>query len=242
MDYLADFYCRHAALALEKQLALGRIIGTRSFSFDADAGTLSFGEGLKFPMQLLGTVSRQSNTWRWAWAKAQPARPALLQAAHQLHALGERLAIDELVEEEFDLITPTVAEIALAEDPEFAPTPLDGHYLAMLAAGVCQASAYYGADYGTGIAYVLLPQVPAVEAQVSAEPAKMASVFTKLLQLPHVFDHRAAFAYYLQAKGYSLKQDGAQVQGQKNGRQLIATFDATTRLRTLVADGVTIVS
>jgi hypothetical protein len=241
MDYLADIYSRHAALALEKQLALGRIIGTRGFSFNADAGTLSFVGGLPFPMQLLGTVSRQSNTWRWAWAKVPPVRPALLQAAHQLRALGERLAIDELVEEEFDLVTPTVAELALAADPEFAPTPLDGHYLAMLAVGVCQASAYYGADYGQGVAYVLLPQIPAVEAQLSVDPAKMASVFAQLVQMPYVLDHRAAFTHYLQAKDYFLKQDGTQVQGQKNGRQLSATFDAANRLRTLAADGAAIV-
>jgi hypothetical protein len=239
MDDLRDLYTRHAALSLEKQLALGKIIGTRAFSFDADTGTLSFGADLRFPMQLLGTVSRQSNTWLWAWASAQPPRPALLAAAQQLRTLGEHLELDELSEESFDLVTPT---LAAAQEPDLAPEPLDGHYLAMLAAGVCQASAYYGADYGRGIAYVLLPQVPAVETQLSDEPMALVAVFAQLMQLPYAFDHQTAFVAYLQQKGYELVQRAGQVQGQKKGRYVAASFDATGLLRTLEADGKVVLS
>jgi len=233
MERLSDLYTRHAALALEKQLALGQIIGANNFTFDADAGMLSFGEDLQFPMQVLGTVSRQSSMWLWAWASPQPMRPALLHAAEHLRVLGQRLHIAELFEDGFDVVTPAVA--GLMQDPN--AEPLDGHYLAMLAAGVCQASAYYGADYGRGIAYVLLPQVPAVDAQLSEEPAKLAAVFAQLLQLPYSFDHRAALAAYLQQKGYTVGQDDSRVHGQKNGRHLVATFDLAGRLRTLEADG-----
>ncbi|RZJ94684.1 MAG: hypothetical protein EOO60_02490 [Hymenobacter sp.] len=183
MDDLRDLYTRHAALSLEKQLALGHVIGTRNFAFDADAGTLSFGNDLHFPMQLLGTVSRQSNTWLWAWASPQPPSPALLQAARQVRTLGEHLEVEELAEESVDLVTLAIAELEAA-DPDFAPEPLDGHYLAMLATGVCQASAYYGADYGRGIAYVLLPHVPAIDAQLSDEPAKLAAVLPSSCSCP----------------------------------------------------------
>jgi hypothetical protein len=241
MDDLRDLYTRHAALSLEKQIALGHVIGARDFSFDADAGTLSFEETLRFPMQVLGTVSRQSNTWLWAWASPQLMPPGLLQATYQLRALGERFDVEELVEESLDLVTPAIAALEIA-DSDFAPEPLDGHYLAMLAAGVCQASAYYGADYGRGVVYVLLPQVPAVDAQLSDEPAKLAAVFAQLLQLPYLFDHRAAFVAYLQQKGYTLAQDDAQVHGQKNGRHLAASFDLTSRLHLLEADGVAVLS
>ena len=64
-----------------------------------------------------------------------------------------------------------------------AQEPLDGHLIAMLAAGVCQADAYYGADYGRGIAYVLLPRVPGTETHRSDVPTAMAAVFAELLQL-----------------------------------------------------------
>ncbi|RZK53252.1 MAG: hypothetical protein EOO59_12670 [Hymenobacter sp.] len=237
MDDLSDLYARHAAFSLEKQLALGHVIGTRSFAFDAEAGTLSFGEGRQFPMQLLGTVSRQSNTWLWAWASPQPAPPALLRAARQLQALGQRLAIAELEEEGFDLVTPAIAGLAAADDPDYAPDPLDGHYMAMLAAGECQASAYYGADYGRGIAYVLLPQVPAVQAQLSDEPAHLAAVFAQLLQLPYAFDHRAALGAYLEQKGYTVAQADYQLRGQKKEHWLEAAFDSTGRLNKLETSG-----
>lgn len=237
MDDLSDLYARHAALSLEKQLALGHVIGTRSFAFDADAGTLSFGDGLQFPMQVLGTVSRQSNSWLWAWASPQPVSPALLRAAHQLRTLGQRLGLEELEEEGFDLVTPAVAGLAAASGPDYAPDPLDGHYLAMLAAGVCQASAYYGADYGRGIAYVLLPQVPAIEARLSDEPARMAAVFTQLLRLPYVLDHRVALGTYLQQKGYAVAESGPQLRGQKNEYLLEATFNDAGQLGRLAANG-----
>ena len=243
MRTLHDLYTQHAALSLEKQLALGEVIGDRDFSFDADVGVMRFGPDLAFPMQVLGSVSRQSSTWLWAWASAQPLPPALLQAAHQLKALGQRDGIDELVEEEFDIVPPPAPvesllhlhqQLTSAGDDE---GPLDGHYMALLAAGVCQADAYYGADYGRGIAYVLLPRVPAAADHLSDEPARMAAVFAQLLLLPYPLDHRAAFAAYVQQKGYTAEQNGRQVRGTKAEHQLVATFDHTGRLSALEADG-----
>ena len=243
MRSLHDLYTQHAALSLEKQLALGEVIGDRNFSFDADAGVMRFGQDLAFPMQVLGSVSRQSGTWLWAWASAQPQPPALLQAAHQLKALGQRDDIDELMDEEFDIVPPPAPVQSLLHLHQQLTGlgdyegPLDGHYMAMLAAGICQADAYYGADYGRGIAYVLLPRVPEAVAHHSDEPARMAAVFSQLLQLPYPVNHRAAFAAYIQQKGYTAEQNGFQVRGTKTGHNLTATFDGTDRLSALEANG-----
>lgn len=235
MPYLADLYTQHAALSLEKQLALGEVIGANRFAFDADAGTLSFGPALSFPMQVLGTVSRQSSTWLWAWASPHPLAPALLQAAHQLRALGQRTGIEELLDEGFDLVLPATLPLQPLSLPQ--QDPLDGHYLAMLAAGVCGADAYYGADYDRGIAYVLLPHVPQLAAHPRDTPAELAAVFTRLRQLPYALDQRAAFGAYLQQKGYAAEQRGQQVRGTKGPGQLLATFDGAGCLTALEADG-----
>jgi hypothetical protein len=240
---LHELYSQHAALSLEKQLALGEIIGNRDFSFDATAGQLGFGDDLAFPMQVLGSVSRQSSTWLWAWASPQPLPEPLLQAAEQLKAVGKAQGIGELYEEGFDIISPPAPVESLLDMHQrltnvgHAQEPLDGHLIAMLAAGVCQADAYYGADYGRGIAYVLLPQVPGTEAHRSDAPAAMAAIFAELLQLPYLLDHRAAFGAYVQQKGYVAEANGRQVRGIKGHQVITATFDSANRLTALEADG-----
>jgi len=240
MALLQALYSQHAALSLEKQLALGHVIGERDFFFDADAGTLSFGSDLHFPMQLLGTVSRQSSTWLWAWASPEPTASTLLQAAEQLRVVGRTQGLSELYEDGFAIVSPPVASLLRLQpfqDRRSAQEPLDGHLMAMLAAGVCQADAYYGADYGRGIAYVLLPRVPGTEAHRSDAPTAMAAVFAQLLQLPYALDHRAAFGAYVQQKGYLAETNGRQVRGMKAGRTLTATFEGADRLVALEADG-----
>jgi len=228
---------------LYSQLALGEIIGDRDFSFDATAGTLGFGDDLAFPMQVLGSVSRQSSTWLWAWASPQPLPKQLLQAAQQLKALGTGQGIGELYEEGFDIVSPPAPVESLLDMHQrltnigHAQEPLDGHLIAMLAAGVCQADAYYGADYGRGIAYVLLPRVPGTETHRSDVPTAMAAVFAELLQLPYPLDHRAAFGAYVQQKGYTAETNGRQVRGTKGPQVITATFDGADRLTALEANG-----
>lgn len=240
---LHDLYSQCAALSLEKQLALGEIIGDRDFSFDVNAGTLSFGPDLVFPMQVLGTVSRQTGTWLWARASPQPLPGHLLEADHQLQALGRTQSIGELYKDGFDILSPPPpVESVLGMHQRLTTTgrsqePLDGHLIAMLAAGVCQADAYYAADYGRGIAYVLLPRVPGAEAHRSDAPTAMAAVFAELLQLPYALDHRAAFGAYVQQKGYIAETNGRQVRGRKDGRTLTATFDGAGQFEALEADG-----
>ncbi|WP_376768412.1 DUF6882 domain-containing protein [Paenibacillus planticolens] len=54
-------------MALEKQLAINDSIGNLDWNVDMSAGTATFGNELTFPIQMLGSVSHQSNTWLWAY-------------------------------------------------------------------------------------------------------------------------------------------------------------------------------
>ena len=59
---------RYGGIALDKQLAFGEAIGNNNWNVDMTQGTISFGEDLTFPVQVLGTISHSSQTWLWAWA------------------------------------------------------------------------------------------------------------------------------------------------------------------------------
>src|SRR4051812_21681471 len=101
---LSDLFHRHAAATFAKQMCLQELVGQRDWQFQVRPGTLSFGAGLAWKVQLLGTRSAVSNTWLWAWANtASNLPPELLVDSLALKETGQRLAIPELVEAEWDM-------------------------------------------------------------------------------------------------------------------------------------------
>ncbi|RZK91815.1 MAG: hypothetical protein EOO62_33970, partial [Hymenobacter sp.] len=139
---------RYAALAYDRQTDLAEVIGDKDWNADMDAGTISFGPDLVFPLQALGTFSHVSETWRWAWVGADPNWPArLLSQAGQLRAYGEQHGIELLSVGEFDA------------------TAQDLHAIGAIASGLFGASGYYLANYGQGTLVLtlqseLIDQVP----------------------------------------------------------------------------------
>ncbi|CAM3165619.1 DUF6882 domain-containing protein [Paenibacillus lupini] len=59
---LQELLERYSGIALEKQLAMTESIGSLDWKVDMNAGTATFGNRLTFPIQMLGSVSHQSNT------------------------------------------------------------------------------------------------------------------------------------------------------------------------------------
>lgn len=205
---------RYAALAYDKQTDLYEVIGDNGWNADLDAGTISFGSQLVFPVQVLGTFSHASQTWLWAWANAQSDLPErLLSQARQLRAYGEQQGIELL----------TVST--------FAATELDLHSIGAIAAGLFGASAYYLADYGAGIMVLtlkseLIDQVP------KNDFARIPSVFPQVITLFEL-RHRPAFIYYLTQKGYALTEMADSVSATLSPGTLTATFDDLGRLANL---------
>ena len=56
---------RYAALAFNKQSDLYEVIGDNAWNVDMAAGVISFGPGLVFSVQILGSFSHMSETWLW---------------------------------------------------------------------------------------------------------------------------------------------------------------------------------
>ena len=90
MSTVSSLLTHHVASSLSKQHALDEFIGDHRWELDLEQGTVDFGEGRRFPVQILGTQSEIANTWLWAWDnRASDIPPQLLMAAHQLRTLGE---------------------------------------------------------------------------------------------------------------------------------------------------------
>jgi hypothetical protein len=78
-----DLFAQHVATAMARQVALADLIGERNWSVDLSAGHATFGDDLRFAIQLLGTESQGDGTWLWAWANAESNLPPAL-----LHLCG----------------------------------------------------------------------------------------------------------------------------------------------------------
>jgi hypothetical protein len=205
---------RYAALAYDKQSDLYEVIGDNDWNVDLDAGTISFGPQLIFPVQVLGTFSHSSETWLWAWANAQQNLPELLLSqARQLQAYGEQHDIELLTVSTFDA------------------TKLDLHSIGAIASGMFGASAYYLADYGAGI-MVLTVKSDVIDQVPSNDFARISQVFPQVISV-FEFRHRPAFIHYLTQKGYEVTETADSVSAALRPGALTATFDNLGRLTNL---------
>ncbi|WP_208813435.1 DUF6882 domain-containing protein [Micromonospora echinofusca] len=199
------------APALARQLALADLLGERGWQVDINAGTVTFGDDLTYPIQLLGTESQGDGTWLWAWANSDSQLPpALLRAAEWLRGYGREHDIPELTG---------------------ASHPLDradGHLLALLAGGLTGQS-YYRGPYPGGALFFLVEQLPAaVTAPVA--PQRVLTVLTQAIQMYPV-DHRTLVDGFLRQQGYTVTATPDDVSGQRpDGSTIRVSFDPQGRI------------
>ena len=157
-------------------------------------GTISFGQNLTFPMQVLGTISHSSQTWLWAWANTKSGLPEnIIQQSLQLKKYGEDNGIDLLQSDTFDF------------------TKDELHLIGMIASGMFNSSGYYIADYGQGAMVVTIKDNKIDKAKAENHHRTL-TVFPQLISQFEV-NHKNAFKSYLTAKGYSLTETENSVTG-----------------------------
>lgn len=122
-------------ISFEKQSHIADLMCENEQHFDLATGILSFGNEHRWQPQLLGTESVPFNSWLWAWANTVSRISAhLFTASVALKAYGDEHGISELTA--LQLLLDTV----------------DGYILALLACGICEATAYYRCPYeGRGV-------------------------------------------------------------------------------------------
>jgi len=205
---------RYACIAFEKQNDLAKVIGNNNWNVDMGKGEISFGPGLHFPIQVLGTISHAAQSWLWAWANTRSGlSEKVMQQAFQLKAYGEEHAIDLLKNDSFD----------------FSKDEL--HIIGMIASGMFNASGYYIADYGQG-AMVVTIKSDLVDNSREDNHLALLTTFPQVIS-QYEMNHKFALTHYLNAKGYTVTENGQELKGTKNGNTITATFDDLSRLTEL---------
>ena len=209
-------FADHAAASFDKQLHLDAVLGEHDWKLDLEGGTIEFASGRFFrkrrsyAVQIAGTESFATGTWRWAWASPDPFPARLVAAADRIRALGTEAGVAEL------------------REPEVTLAGRDAHVFAMIASGLARASAYHRAPDDTGAAWVLLPD-PTLALVPDRPAARVVEIFPRFLATFEVRDHRRALVAYLAHHGFRVSQDGAALVGRSAKETLCATFDAAGR-------------
>ena len=212
---LEDAFEAHAGLSFEKQLIFGDIIGDNGWQLDLGKESILFGE-LEFPIQVIGSLSFNSNSWMWGWANTQSGIPeSLLVQSNKLKEIGEEKNIKELIDGHFNV----------EEGFEYK--------MGMLASGVFNSKSYYSANYGQGTLIVTIDdnKVPAIN---KTELEKVLTCFPQLISAITV-DHKKAFKNYLIDRDFKLYTTDTKIEGLKDGKIITAEFDDLGRLESLSA-------
>ncbi|MGJ8732790.1 DUF6882 domain-containing protein [Cellulophaga fucicola] len=212
---LEDAFEAYAGLSFEKQLIFGDIIGDNGWQLDMGKESILFGD-LEFPIQVIGSLSFNSNSWMWGWANTQSGIPeSLLVQSNKLKEIGEEKNIKELIDGHFNV------------EEGFE------HKIGMLASGVFNSKSYYSANYGQGTLIVTIDdnKVPAIN---KAELEKVLTCFPQLISAITV-DHKKAFKNYLIDRDFKLYIINNKIEGLKDGKIITAEFDDLGRLESLSA-------
>ena len=208
-----DMVEQNAGLSFEKQMLFGEVIGSSAWELDMGKGSIFFG-ALEFPIQIIGSLAFNNNSWMWGWANTQSGMPEnLLVQSIQLKEIGEKQNVKELTDGHFNV------------DEGFE------HKIGMMACGIFKSKSYYCANYGQGTLVVTIDdsKIPEIDEN------KLERVLTNFPQLINGIElnHKNAFINYLIDRNFKLKISENTIEGLKNNKVLVAEFDELDRLTAL---------
>lgn len=163
-DRFNEAVVAHVPIAMEAQEALAQAVDLNgAYQADIEQGVVTIA-GRPLRVVLLGTVSKATGTWLWSWANQgfSPTLPAI-GPVRRAAELAQPWGLWELGEPQFSL--EGVLDTGLGA----------GASVALVAAPVVGATAFYSADYGAGLAYfgIVDPAVPRPAAQGVTFPRRI---------------------------------------------------------------------
>jgi len=197
---------RFGGIAFDKQIDVSEIIGNNSWSLDMINCEINFGDELVFPFQILGSFSRSTQSWLWAWANTQAEMAnSSLEHAFKLKKYGEENDISFLKTDHFEALN------------------IDLHLIGLTASGLMNASGYYIADYGKG-AMVFTLKSDVIEKVAKNQHERISTVFNQLIS-DFDIDHKVALKHYLEEKGYKTLIERHKLTGVRGSNKITGEFD-----------------
>lgn len=209
----------HVFRVLENQFRLYQFLGTHDWAFDMDDGRLTFTNSeteevlARCPVQILGTESKTSNTWLWAWANEASQIPdRLLAGVRMVKSEAERAEIVEYYR----------PQLPIAYDRMCAE-------LSIVSTGHLGLYTYYAAPFDDGAMYCAVERCPEAE-NTGPRDGLMVNrvIFTAISALD--MNHRDAVHAYL---GKPVSQEGEDILWDAGNDQVKIRFDDQGRVTKL---------
>lgn len=208
-----DLVEQNAGLSFEKQMIFADVIGSNAWELDMGKGNISFGN-LEFPIQIIGSLAFNNNSWMWGWANTQSGMPEnLLKQSNQLKEIGENKNIQELTDGHYNV------------DEGFE------HKIGILACGLFKSKSYYCANYGQGTLVVTIDdnKIPEIDKN---RVEKVMTNFPQLISGINL-NHKNTFQNYLIDRDFDLSIYDNKIEGLRNNKVVVAEFDELDRLKSL---------
>ncbi|KZX15343.1 hypothetical protein MBCUT_15570 [Methanobrevibacter cuticularis] len=184
-DTFQKIFAKYGAFALDKEENLAQIIGEEEGNLHIDKGTISFGEDLEFPIQILGTLSTETQKWHWAWDNEEVGFPEeLIEESKKVKEIGEKYNIAQFTTDMFD------ADL------------FEAHVIAMAVTGLLDDSAYYVVDFD-GITFFVSIKSDEIPKDETIE--RFLSIYDRF-QKEFDVKARLAFEGYTKLRGYEYKE------------------------------------
>jgi len=215
---ISDLIVKYAVSSNDKQVILNDLIGMYDWSFDMDTEKLSFDSRFNYSVQILGTQSRISNTWMWAWANNQWEIPEkLLQMSYQIKDFGEKNSVLEFQQPQLKV-----------------NSQLNNHIFALIATGICNAKAYYIGNHENGSVAFLIDDEKYAAIDNRPLGLRICNVFTSAISQIEIIDHRLALIHYLEYLKLNVEEEKNTIFGNDQKKHVIkAEFNKNMTLRNI---------
>ena len=182
-DDLQDLFSKYGALALEKQEILSDIVGDAEPELDIEKGIVKFGEK-EFPIQLIGFLDPDEDTWSWAWDNEDIGFPEdLIEEAKAIKEFGQEQNVPQFSEN------------------VFSANLTEAHILNMTVSSLFSNDAYCAVNYG---GFVFFVTIESDEIEISDDIDVFANVINDFHRKFEV-NHLKALRGYSEIKGYEYK-------------------------------------
>lgn len=212
-----DLFAKYVGVAFAKQLAFADMLGDRGWGVDITSATATFGDDLKFPIQLVGSEADGNASWLWAWANSGSNFPnTILKACHAIRDYGEKHNIEELTARGFPL------DVA------------NGHMLSMVASGMIKKCCYYRGPYDGGAVFFLVMNPPE-QVLAPVDSPRAITVITETLSQFDV-DHRVMAQSFLKYQGFATTLKADALQASRDGDTLTLELDEQHRITNITGN------
>jgi len=182
-DDLQDLFSKYGALALEKQETLSALVGNAEPELDIEKGIVKFSDK-EFPIQLIGFLDPDEDTWSWAWDNEEIGFPEeLIEEAKAVKEFGEKQNVPQFCEN------------------VFSANLTEAHILTMTVSSLFGNDAYCAVNYGS---FVFFVTIESDDIQLSDDIDVFANVINDFHRKFEV-NHLKALSGYSQLKGYEYK-------------------------------------